>query len=126
MPQLRGLEAAANDEEFLKRWAAVKLQAKKRAAVYLKERTGVTVNPDVMFDVQVPPPRSHPCSTVAFMHRHKRCCVLPPSGVHHSGGGGAKRNGVRLLCLLRCMWRALARWSAAAIIVAAGAGEADP
>eukprot|EP00892_Ulva_mutabilis_P012207 jgi/Ulvmu1/9359/UM050_0111.1 len=53
LPKLRGLEAAANDEAFLKRWAEVKLQAKQRAAVYLKERTGVTVNPDVMFDVQV-------------------------------------------------------------------------
>lgn len=58
LPQLRGLEAAADDEAFLKRWAAVKLQAKKRAAAYLKERTGVTVDPNVMFDVQARAPPS--------------------------------------------------------------------
>jgi Carbohydrate phosphorylase len=52
LPQLRKLESAAADPAFLRRWADVKLQAKRRAAAFLEERTGVTVKPDAMFDVQ--------------------------------------------------------------------------
>lgn len=72
LPQLRGLEAAADDEAFLRRWAEVKLQAKTRAAAYLKERTGVTVNPNVMFDVQA-------CiSHITLSRPHTRNCGLYP------------------------------------------------
>lgn len=100
MPQLRGLEAAANDEEFLKRWAAVKLQAKKRAAVYLKERTGVTVNPDVMFDVQVPPPAAihaqpwHSCTATSAAASFRRPVFITQVA--------AVQNGMVLGCSACC------------------------
>lgn len=85
LPQLRGLEAAADDEEFLTRWAAVKLQAKRRAATYLKERTGVTVDPNVMFDVQArcspSPPVSHSCPHLQIALARS---AVPPAHESHA------------------------------------------
>jgi glycogen phosphorylase len=51
--ELRKLEALADDEEFQERWREVKLAAKRDLAAYLKVRTGVDVNPESLFDIQV-------------------------------------------------------------------------
>src|SRR5262249_20583009 len=51
--QLRQLEPLANDEAFHERWRDVKLAAKRDLTRYLKQRTGVDVNPDSLFDIQV-------------------------------------------------------------------------
>jgi starch phosphorylase len=51
--ELRRLEALADDEAFQQRWRKVKLAAKRNLAAYLKRRTGVDVNPETLFDVQV-------------------------------------------------------------------------
>jgi glucan phosphorylase len=53
LPQLAGLREAAEDDVFLERWTAVKLAAKRKAARFLEEQTGIKVDPEVMFDVQV-------------------------------------------------------------------------
>jgi starch phosphorylase len=51
--ELRKLEPLADDESFQHRWREVKLTAKRDLAAYLKLRTGVDVNPESLFDIQV-------------------------------------------------------------------------
>jgi starch phosphorylase len=51
--ELRRLEPRADDEEFQHQWRKVKLAAKRDLASYLKLRTGVDVNPESLFDIQV-------------------------------------------------------------------------
>jgi starch phosphorylase len=51
--ELRRLEPLADDEAFQQRWRKVKLAAKRDLAAYLKLRTGVDVNPESLFDIQV-------------------------------------------------------------------------
>lgn len=53
LPQLTGLKSAAEDPAFLAEWAAVKLEAKKKAAAFLQQKTGLVIDPTAMFDVQV-------------------------------------------------------------------------
>jgi glycogen phosphorylase len=50
---LRELESCADDEEFRRSWREVKRENKGHLASILKERTGVVVDPDSLFDVQV-------------------------------------------------------------------------
>ena len=47
------LEKYAEDEKFQNRWQEVKLQNKKILARHLEEKTGVKVDPHMLFDVQV-------------------------------------------------------------------------
>src|SRR5262249_55732853 len=51
--KLRKLEPRADDEAFQEQWREVKLAAKRDLAAYLKLRTGVDVNPESLFDIQV-------------------------------------------------------------------------
>jgi starch phosphorylase len=53
LSQLRGLESLADDSEFQGQWRAVKLANKTRLADLIRERTGVTVSPESLFDIQV-------------------------------------------------------------------------
>ncbi len=50
---LRELEEAAGDAAFLDAWRAVKLDNKRLLSDVIRQRTGVTVNPESLFDVQV-------------------------------------------------------------------------
>jgi starch phosphorylase len=50
---LRELESFAEDLEFLLTWQQVKRENKQNFAAVLKERTGVDVDPDSLFDIQV-------------------------------------------------------------------------
>ena len=50
---LHKLEPFANDAEFRSQWRQVKHARKEKLAALIKERTGIEVNPDTMFDVQV-------------------------------------------------------------------------
>ncbi|MGA9755228.1 MAG: glycogen/starch/alpha-glucan phosphorylase [Desulfobaccales bacterium] len=47
------LEPLADDLEFHRAWREVKLANKEELAAVIRERTGVTLNPDTMFDIQV-------------------------------------------------------------------------
>src|SRR5215813_7526551 len=51
--ELRGLEPLADDEAFQRQWRAIKLANKRDLAALLKLRTGVDVNPESLFDIQV-------------------------------------------------------------------------
>jgi starch phosphorylase len=51
--ELRGLERLADDAPFQQRWREVKLANKQDLAGLLKLRTGVEVNPESLFDIQV-------------------------------------------------------------------------
>jgi glycogen phosphorylase len=50
---LRGLETRIDDPAFRRDWRAVKRANKQRLADFLRDRTGIEVNPDWMFDIQV-------------------------------------------------------------------------
>jgi starch phosphorylase len=51
--ELRQLEQFVNDTQFQQQWRDVKLANKHRLAALIKNRTGITVSPDSLFDVQV-------------------------------------------------------------------------
>jgi len=53
LDQLRALEPLANDNAFAMRWRHVKNANKHHLASYIRSRTGVSVDPDSLFDVQV-------------------------------------------------------------------------
>ena len=53
LTKLRGLEAFAEDPAFRSQWRAVKRANKARLAGYVKATTGVELNPDWLFDIQV-------------------------------------------------------------------------
>jgi starch phosphorylase len=53
LTQLNKLEKFINDPDFRREWAEIKYANKVRLARYIKETTGVTVNPRALFDVQV-------------------------------------------------------------------------
>jgi len=53
LKQLRKLEPFADDPEFQQQWRDVKLANKRRLATLIAERTGITVAPESLFDVQV-------------------------------------------------------------------------
>jgi starch phosphorylase len=51
--QLKQLEPLADDAGFRAKWREVKRASKRDFASFAKERTGVLINPDSLFDVQV-------------------------------------------------------------------------
>ena len=53
LDRLRDLEPFADDADFQQQWREVKLANKRRLAALIKERTGITVAPESLFDVQV-------------------------------------------------------------------------
>jgi starch phosphorylase len=53
LDELHKLEPFATDSAFIEKFKNVKLENKKQLAVLIKERTGITVDPASMFDIQV-------------------------------------------------------------------------
>lgn len=53
LEQLEKIAPLATDKTFQKKYMDVKLANKKRLADYLLQRTGITVNPAAMFDIQI-------------------------------------------------------------------------
>ena len=53
MEELRQLEAYAGDAGFHQQWQAVKLANKRQLAEQIKNSTGIGVDPDTLFDIQV-------------------------------------------------------------------------
>lgn len=51
--QLRKIEPFAEDAAFQREWREVKLEAKTRLAKLIKERVGIEVNPQSLFDIQI-------------------------------------------------------------------------
>jgi starch phosphorylase len=52
---LQRLRDSAGDAALQEEWFSVKAQAKKRAAAKIESLTGIKVNPNALFDVQVGP-----------------------------------------------------------------------
>jgi len=53
LSQLSKLEKQLNNKTFSKKWTQIKFENKQRLAALIQRETGVTVNPEAMFDVQV-------------------------------------------------------------------------
>jgi len=53
LSRIQALEAYADDREFQERWRRVKRQNKEVLALRVRERTGIVVDPDALFDIQV-------------------------------------------------------------------------
>jgi len=53
LDELRGLEPLADDKAFQQEWRAAKLANKQDLAALVKLRTGIDVNPESLFDIQV-------------------------------------------------------------------------
>jgi starch phosphorylase len=53
MEELKRLEEFTDDPRFQEEWRQVKFENKRRLAAIIKERTGVTVDPSSLFDIQV-------------------------------------------------------------------------
>jgi starch phosphorylase len=53
LEELRRLEEFAQDLEFHRDWRRVKLENKRALAAIIKKRTGIAVNPESLFDIQV-------------------------------------------------------------------------
>lgn len=53
LEELRGLEKLADNASFQKEWMKVKLEQKNILAKKIKDRTGIVVDPESMFDIQV-------------------------------------------------------------------------
>jgi starch phosphorylase len=53
LDQLRQLEPFAEDAAFRKSWQKAKLENKKRLAAFMFQKTGVKVDPQSLFDIQV-------------------------------------------------------------------------
>jgi starch phosphorylase len=53
LEHLRGLESYADDDTFRRQWRAVKRANKSRLADYIRATTGVELDPDWLFDIQV-------------------------------------------------------------------------
>src|SRR6476660_2488200 len=51
--RLEGLEPHADDPAFRERWRAVKQLNKERLARHVLERTGISIDPSALFDIQV-------------------------------------------------------------------------
>ncbi|RFT78459.1 maltose phosphorylase, partial [Adlercreutzia equolifaciens] len=50
--ELEKLLEFKNDEEFLNRLEAIKMDNKKKLAAFIQEKEGVEINPDSVFDIQ--------------------------------------------------------------------------
>ena len=53
LEELKQLEPLADNAEFRQQWRETKLAVKQELADYAQQKTGITVNPDSLFDIQV-------------------------------------------------------------------------
>ncbi|KAG0268038.1 Non-essential glycogen phosphorylase [Actinomortierella ambigua] len=79
---LKGLNKKVDDKVFQKKWMAIKRANKVRLAELIKERCGIEVSPDALFDVQVK--RIHEykrqfMNILAVIHRYRTIKSLTPA-----------------------------------------------
>lgn len=66
--ELERLKKYQNDKEVLNRLAEIKLENKKRLAAYAKEKQGIIINPNSVFDVQVKRLHEYKRQTLNALH----------------------------------------------------------
>ncbi len=66
--KLRSLERVADDASFQAQWRAAKLENKRRLADLIFKRTGITVSPESLFDVQVKRIHEYKRQHLAVLH----------------------------------------------------------
>jgi starch phosphorylase len=84
--RLRALEEFADDENFQEQWREVKLANKRRLAALIVDRTGITVMPESLFDVQVKRIHEYKRQHLAALHiltlylrlKHDPIADVPP------------------------------------------------
>ncbi|MCL0274583.1 glycogen/starch/alpha-glucan phosphorylase, partial [Escherichia coli] len=68
MERLRDLEQFVDDGEFRHEWRAVKRHAKANLAAFVRQSTGVAVNPDAMMDTMVKRLHEYKRQMLKIMH----------------------------------------------------------
>ena len=53
LESLRDLEAYVEDRDFVHEWRAIKVANKRRLAAHIRAQTGIDLNPEWLFDIQV-------------------------------------------------------------------------
>ncbi len=93
LEELRKLEPAAEDPEFRQRWRQAKLENKQRLAAVITQRTGVTLNPQAMFDIQAKRLHEYKRQHLNALHvltlylrlKHNRQLDIPPRAFIFAG-----------------------------------------
>ena len=68
LERLREIEPFVNDANFRMRWREIKRCNKREFAMFARERTGVAIDPDSMFDVQVKRIHEYKRQHLAIIH----------------------------------------------------------
>jgi starch phosphorylase len=68
LDELKKLEKFAEDKEFRKEFAEIKLNNKKRLAAYIKDDMNVDVDPESMFDIQIKRMHEYKRQLMAALH----------------------------------------------------------
>jgi starch phosphorylase len=83
LDELRRLEPLADDAAFQQAWRAVKRQNKQELAAQLRDRPGVAVNPDSLFDILVKRIHEYKRQHLAVLHVITRYLRLKAGGAAH-------------------------------------------
>lgn len=53
MSLLKEIEQYSEDEQFQAKWEAIKMSNKKKLVAWIEQKTGIEIDPNSMFDVQI-------------------------------------------------------------------------
>ena len=53
MSLLKEIEQYSEDKQFQAKWEAIKMSNKKKLVAWIEQKTGIEIDPNSMFDVQI-------------------------------------------------------------------------